>query len=543
MGGRRMSSLPEETMTAVPSCCAAARRLVLLVARRLSALLFALLFVMSAAEAAEKSLGASPTQLPDLACPSAPNLGTQADMERALEDYLSRSGKALSMRSGAIALYQELRAKKERKEALSGQDLQRIRDGALTLIEERQSLLDTALAHECWTASSPLPGVPGKIQRLGVLISLSAALMLYDNYQMAISLWQGDKDMRRHLNQMDLGGGLLSAEELQRINQMFTSADNRRRVRSAIRWYRRHIAETGKGDDPCAPTDVEFADYAPACRYLRSFVEQSPSFHLVAKRRPFRVMGQMFEIFGDLTQDALFRLRRESTHFSSQIFGNTVGLVEMRHGKLYQQLAVEQEAADILRAGDILLEKTPFRLTDAFIPGHWGHVALWVGTEAELKAMGLWEHPQVVPHQAAIRAGRGVVEALRSGVEINTLAHFLNIDDLAIVRMVDLPPEKKRTALLEALRHVGKAYDFNFDAESTDRIFCSKLIYLAYGDTDWPTSRFLNRFTISPDNIAQRAAEAQGLLAPVLIYHDGRKIQATPAAMNALLLGEKGHRH
>ncbi|MDR1349347.1 MAG: hypothetical protein LBJ59_00945 [Zoogloeaceae bacterium] len=503
--------------------------------------LSALLVLSPVGAEAGAYLNAPSMALPARDCPSAPELGTQADMERALEDYLSRSGKALSMRSSAIALYQELRARKARKEALSGQDLQRIRDGALTLIEERQILLDTALAHECWLASPPAAGVPGKIQRLGVLLSLSSALMLYDNYRMAISLWQDDKDMRRHLNHLDLGEGLLSAGELRRINLMFASADNRRRVRSAIKWYRQHIAEKDK-DDPCAPTDAEFADYAPACRYLRAFVEQSPSFHMVAKRRPFQVMGQTFGIFGDLAQDALFRLRRDGVHFSSLLFGNTVGLVETRRGKLYRQSAVEKEAADVLRAGDILLEKTPFRLTDAFIPGHWGHVAIWAGTEAELQELGLWEHPLVVPHQTAIRAGRGVVEALRSGVEINSLAQFLNIDDLAIVRMVDLPPEKKRAALLEALRHVGKAYDFNFDAESTDRIFCSKLIYLVYGDTDWPTSRFLNRFTISPDNIAQRAAETSGPLTPVLIYHDGRKTPATPASMAQLLAGERGNR-
>ncbi|MDR1647674.1 MAG: hypothetical protein LBR88_06550, partial [Zoogloeaceae bacterium] len=368
-------------------------------------------------------------ELPARVCPAIPELMTQEEMVRELDDYLARSGKALSTRSGVIAFYQEIRAKKAKKEALSGYDLQRIRDGALVLIEERQALLDTALVHECWTASPPAAGVPGKIQRLGVLLSLSSALMLYDNYMIAVSLWQSDKDLRRHLNQMDLGEGHFTAEELQRVNRMFTSANNRRRVRGAIQWYRRYIAETDKGD-PCAQTEAEFVDYAPACRYLRTFVEQSPSFHLVAKRRPLKAMGQVFEVFGDMTQDALFRLQRESTHLSSLLFGNTVGLVETRRGKLYQQWTVEADAAGVLRAGDILLEKTPFRLTDAFIPGHWGHVAIWVGTEAELRELEIWEHPLVVPHQASIRSGRGVVEALRSGVEINSLANFLNIDDL-----------------------------------------------------------------------------------------------------------------
>ena len=175
------------------------------------------------------------------------------------------------------------------------------------------------------------------------------------------------------------------------------------------------------------------------------------------------------------------------------------------------------------RAGDILLEKTPFRLTDTFIPGHWGHVAVWVGTEDELRALDLWEHPVVRPHQAAIRAGRGVVEALRPGVVMNTLEHFLNIDDLAVLRQNEMPAAQQREVILQALRQVGKGYDFNFDVMSTDRIVCSELVYHTYVHLDWPTKRMLGRSTISPDNVAVRATRG-GPLNVALLYHDGKEI-------------------
>ena len=32
-----------------------------------------------------------------------------------------------------------------------------------------------------------------------------------------------------------------------------------------------------------------------------------------------------------------------------------------------------------MQAGDILLEKTPFRLTDKMIPRYWGHATIWTG--------------------------------------------------------------------------------------------------------------------------------------------------------------------
>jgi uncharacterized protein YycO len=177
-----------------------------------------------------------------------------------------------------------------------------------------------------------------------------------------------------------------------------------------------------------------------------------------------------------------------------------------------------------LQPGDILLEKTPFRLTDSFIPGHWGHAAVWIGREDELRQLDLWEHPLVVAHRAEIRNGRSVVEALRSGVEMNNLEHFMNVDDLAVLRHRSLNREARREVILEALRQVGKAYDFNFDTQSANRIVCSELVYHAYGDVEWPTDRTLGRVVVSPDNIAQKAVD-DGPFQVALLYHDGNEVR------------------
>ncbi|MDR1423383.1 MAG: hypothetical protein LBI92_02080, partial [Azoarcus sp.] len=240
-------------------------------------------------------------------------------------------------------------------------------------------------------------------------------------------------------------------------------------MRAAINWYRKHARK------PDSNTGEIFAGYARSVNYLRQSIEQSPSYHMVRQLQPLQVVSNTFEIFGNITRDSLVGLKDGGEYISSSMFGNTVGLVEIRHGKLDGRPEVLKEVGGRLQAGDILLEKTPFRLTDMFIPGHWGHAAIWAGNEAELRELAIWDHPMVVPYQAAIREGRGVVEALRSGVEINALAHFMNIDDLAVLRHASLSPQDRAKAVLQALRHIGKAYDFNFDAESTQRVFCSKL--------------------------------------------------------------------
>ena len=79
------------------------------------------------------------------------------------------------------------------------------------------------------------------------------------------------------------------------------------------------------------------------------------------------------------------------------------------------------------------------------------------------------------------------------------------------------------------------AYDFNFDAETTNRVFCSKLVYLAYGDLQWPTSRVMGRVTVSPDNIAERSV-GNGPLDVVLLYHDGQEITDKPREFMQKLL-------
>jgi len=171
--------------------------------------------------------------------------------------------------------------------------------------------------------------------------------------------------------------------------------------------------------------------------------------------------------------------------------------------------------------------KTPFRLTDKFIPGHWGHAAIWIGTEEELKKLGVWNHPVVIPYQKKIRTGHCIVEALRPGVQLNSLRHFLNIDDIAIVRCGKLNKKKLAERIVLSLRQVGKEYDFNFDVETTDKIVCSELIYTVYIEIDWPTEKSLGRYTISPDNVAEKTLNG-GPLKLVTFFHNGALVTNMP---------------
>lgn len=446
---------------------------------------------------------------------------TQAIAEEIVA-YQRLAEAALGTRAEAIRLYKALQKKTASGTPLTGADLLSLDEGAMALLAQRAALLDVAEAHECWLAEPPGDDAQeASIRIAGVAMSLSAALLLYDNYLSAIAPYRNDHELRQHLNRRD-GGFERHAGMLNRIAANYASGENRQRVRSAIRWFEQH------GGHPAA---ARIEGYA----YMRRLIEQSPALNMVRKVAPMRELTGQVDFIGTLTIDTLFGLKNESTNLSSLLFGNAIGLVETRRGKLYHRQDVAARVAAGLQAGDILLEKTPFRLTDTFIPGHWGHAAMWVGSEADLRALGIWDHPVTRPHQEAIRAGQGIVEALRSGVEMNTVEHFLNIDDLGVLRHETLSREKRAEAILQALRQVGKPYDYNFDADTTHRIFCSKLVYLAYGDLQWPTSRMLGRATVSPDNIAARAI-GDGPLSVSLLYHDGNEITESRREFMAQLL-------
>ena len=110
------------------------------------------------------------------------------------------------------------------------------------------------------------------------------------------------------------------------------------------------------------------------------------------------------------------------------------------------------------------MEKTPLRLTDKFIPGHFGHIAVWLGTAAELDGLGLFADPlfsDPIYHacESQMRAGRSVLEALRTGGQWSSLAEFLNVDDVAILRPQGLTPEERHASLIRGFQQIGKQYD------------------------------------------------------------------------------------
>ncbi len=286
-------------------------------------------------------------------------------------------------------------------------------------------------------------------------------------------------------------------------------------------------------------------------KYFEQYLDESfVASQLKNDATGFRFRTMIF-LNGQLNQTVFFENLNRIVWKISKWFGNTAGRVQTRPGKLKalaEDEAVMSDMKNQLKPLDILMEKTPMRLTDKFIPGYYGHVAIWLGTPEELSRVNvehegelipLLSHPTVLPHLEKLSQGKLIVEALRlPGVTMNTLEHFMDIDDLLVIRSESYDPSTLGEHLLRTFEQVGKLYDFNFNVETQRDIVCSELVYAVYTQEAWPTSVSLGRYTISPDHVAWKAVDT--CFMPVLMYVDGKEVKEERKNALNKLLGQKG---
>lgn len=340
---------------------------------------------------------------------------------------------------------------------------------------------------------------------------LAAALVLMDSYHIAIAPYARNATLS-YLLTFDVG----KQTALRQLVSNYHSSDYRYRLLKATQFVDELMSQRREQGIYSSPQENDL--YA---------LSQSTVWYLsLHQGNQIDVADTLQYMVGELELQQK-SIQNTLSYGLSMGFGNMVGLVQTRKGKLARLRASEVKALETqLKPLDILLEKTPFRLTDKMIPGHYGHVAIWLGSEAELREMGIWD--EIAPaYQAKIRNGGRIVEALRSGVTISSLERFLNIDDLLVLRESQTPDiDTQQAAILTALAQVGKEYDFNFDVQTHERIVCSELAYVVFPELPWPIAKTLGRYTISPDNVAQLAIGETPLLDPVVLYRDGVAIDS-----------------
>jgi len=416
--------------------------------------------------------------------------------------YQQYSEKTLSKRAEAFKLYEEVKD----VETLSGANLN---DLHLMLVDYLQNREKTQFYIDEYSYLLHFNSnyTPQEHLEL-IMISLSTMLMRYDDYLLVYAKYNDDIKLRTLLNSEDSAYDI-PEYTLESIVELYLSDEERDLVEELILYYDDHIEYYGDENDPFF-------------LYLKQLIDDSASYQL-----GFSFADEVSSNFDDIlnsiidTTSDLFSFLFSGV---SESIGNTAGLIEEREGKLYNDPAVTENVRVTLQAGDLLLEKTPFRLTDKLIPGYYGHIAVYVGTQEELEALGIWDDPIVQEYKDQIINAQVIAEALRDGVQLNSVEHFLNVDDLAIMHNPTEDLEEKKARILLTFRQLGKEYDFEYDVENNDKIICSELVYVTYISIDWETEYLAGVETISPDNVAIKALEEGTVFTIPLLYHDGEEI-------------------
>ncbi len=355
-----------------------------------------------------------------------------------------------------------------------------------------------------------------------VMISLAADLIRYDNYLLSYKNFIDSNRLRRLVNKADKGYNL-KANILYEISKSYNSKKNRDDLEKMIKFYKKHIKN--------ASNNNEFFFY------LKNIIENSISYQNLINN--IDLLQSNINTIEKKSLDTGSNIRHKILNETSKGFGNTVGIVETRKGKFYNKEDVILNIKANIKAGDLLLEKTPFRLTDKLIPGYWGHAAVYIGTKEELIELGLWENPIVKKYHKEIEQGKVIAEALRDDVQLNTIKHFLNIDDLAILHNDYESYEEKRERIILTLRQIGKKYDFEFDVETSDKIFCAELVYASYFSINWKTKNNAGTYTTTPDDIAYESIKDSTPFDITILYHDGKEVKYNKKEYMKQLLEKK----
>lgn len=380
-------------------------------------------------------------------------------------------------------------------------------------LDLREALYHLAFKHVTKLTREDIP-YPRPFRLRAVGISLLAAVTLYENshhLQTHILTIPGVKAL---LNQGDPALGIPPGF-WDNIEREFTRLEYRRLLEAGIKM----LEETRNLPSGPVETDPFFAYVAAQIATSTAIPEIRGEGFLPKIARGLRSYSEQIQKMG-------FGVLGIAKLPLAIGLGSLVS-IELRKGKLFDQPHWVEFVKERLKPGDLIVEKSPFRVTDKLIPGHFGHVALYVGTEADLRDLGLIRHPSVTKHLEQVRAGKIVIEALPDGTQINTIAHLLNTDDLAILR-----PKKDSIlsadvlqAITLAFSHIGKRYDFPFDNNTWDTIVCSELAFQTYINVRWPVAKMLTSYTISPDDVAIFAGSDPSRPFDLITFiHDGQVV-------------------
>ena len=293
--------------------------------------------------------------------------------------------------------------------------------------------------------------------------------------------------------------------------------------------------------------------------FIMQYIKDSSMLHALSEKGFFKKwIGILGSMFSD-DMDSLSSMFRNFKMNISKYFGNTVGNLKSDRAPFVNAEEIMPEMYLKLQPGDILLEKAGFLLTDKFIPGHFGHVAIYSGKPDMLFGDLLKDSRKMITellYYLVAKENRDieyylnndVIEALRPGVTFNPLEHFLKVDDVLVLRLKkDFKGKELRTksyirdALHNSFQYLGSDYDFAFDVNSNDLIVCSELPYQVMKGIPFRVKEVAGSWSISPDDVAVGCGPGEERPFELVYFaHDGKTVKDNAFEKLVELLEKEG---
>lgn len=193
----------------------------------------------------------------------------------------------------------------------------------------------------------------------------------------------------------------------------------------------------------------------------------------------------------------------------SELFSRTIGALhssphpEENIGRLMPRL----------KKWDIVIQKSSFRLTDHFIPGHFGHAAIYLGDSI-------------------------FIEGIQRGVVASDPFHFAEGDSYIVIRQKQITEEQERRMQRLLNGQIGKKYDFNYNANAPDKMTCTELVFIVFDRFNWQREQRLGMCTLFPDLLIKTALSQPEFCFP-FYFNDEYLIENPPSDFIRELLNQK----
>lgn len=183
--------------------------------------------------------------------------------------------------------------------------------------------------------------------------------------------------------------------------------------------------------------------------------------------------------------------------------------------------AQRQQLLALARPGDVFITRHDDAMSNLFLPGFWPHAALHLGSPTDLVSL-------VGPLAAAVvsryKPDHRFLEAKKDGVHFRSGEETLHVDACLLLRP-PLGDPHMAEALLRALSHEGKLYDFLFDFRTTDRLACTEVIYRTFhgfGPVQFQLIQKAGRACIPAENMIDQALACGFILVASCNVTEGR---------------------